>query len=135
MVSDAGIETDPSKIEKIQNWPTPTNPDELHSFLSFAGYYRCFIKDFSKITRPLAELIPHPTGKKRSKKTAKGWSWTEREQQIFDDLKVKLSTPPILAYPDFQKPFELHTDASTKGLGAVLYQEQDDQKRVIAYAS
>ena len=137
IVSNEGIETDPEKIEKIQNWPKPQNPSELHSFLAFAGYYRRFIKDFSKITKPLSELIPHPTGKKaQQKKDAKEWTWTEENQQIFDKLKIILTSPPILAYPDFQKPFELHTDASTQGLGAVLYQQQDDKrKRVIAYAS
>ncbi|XP_053372981.1 uncharacterized protein LOC123532109 [Mercenaria mercenaria] len=136
VVTSEGIETDPDKIDKVRNWPTPMNPDELHSFLSFASYYRRFIEGFSKITRPLAELVPHPTSKKGAKKkTVKPWNWTDREQKIFEELKITLSSPPILAYPDFTKPFELHTDASTSGLGAVLYQQQGDHKRVIAYAS
>ena len=137
VVSKDGIETDPSKIDKIKNWPTPTTPEELHSFLAFAGYYRRFIQDFAKIIRPLAELIPHPTSKKgpKTKQKQKDWTWTEKEQKIFEDLKEILCKPPILAYPDFQKPFELHTDASNQGLGAVLYQKQEDLNRVIAYAS
>jgi hypothetical protein len=135
VVSEDGIETDPSKIDKIRNWPTPATPEELHSFLAFAGYYRRFIKDFSKITRLLAELIPHPTTKKgpRKKGSTKEWRWTEKEQEIFDQLKITLSSPPILAYPDFDKQFELHTDASCQGLGAVLYQQDGKHKRVIAY--
>ena len=134
VVSSQGIETDPAKIEKIKNWPTPCNSDELRSFLAFAGYYRRFIRDFSKITRPLTDLLP-PTPKKKGQKLKEEFVWTEKEENIFTNLKTILSTPPILAYPDFNLPFELHIDASAKGLGAVLYQEQQNQKKVIAYAS
>ena len=112
VVSGDGIETDPEKIEKIKNWPTPSNADELRSFLAFAGYYRRFMKDFSKITRTLADLLPPTSTKKGSKKSYTPWKWTENEQHIFEQLKEKLSTPPILAYPDFNEPLELHTDAS-----------------------
>jgi len=135
VVSEEGISTDPEKIEKIRNWPTPNNPDELRSFLAFAGYYRRFIKGFSKVTRPLADLIPPISSKKGPKKADKSWSWTEVEQDIFEKLKDILTSPPILAYPNFELPFELHVDASMQALGAVLYQEQEGQKRVIAYAS
>ena len=132
VVSEKGIETDPEKIEKVKNWPTPANADELRSFLAFAGYYRRFIKDFSKMARPLSDLLP-PTSTK--KKNMPEWKWTENEEIVFNKLKAVLCSPPILAYPDFKQPFELHTDASIKALGAVLYQTQGDQKRVIAYAS
>ena len=67
VVSSEGIETDPSKIEKIKNWPPPSNSDDVRSFLAFAGYYRRFIKDFSKITRPLADMLP-PTSKNKGQK-------------------------------------------------------------------
>lgn len=93
------------------------------------------MQDFSKLTRPLSELLPPTSTKKGSKKPKVEWKWTDKEQSVFDELKSILSSPPILAYPDFTLPFELHTDASTKALGAVLYQKQDNQKRVIAYAS
>jgi len=135
VVSADGIETDPAKIQKVKDWPTPENADELRSFLAFAGYYRRFVKDFSKITRPLSELLPPTSVKKGKSKHHKLWKWTDNEQEIFDKLKHILCSPPILAYPDFNKPFELHTDASIKALGAVLYQTQEDKKRVIAYAS
>jgi hypothetical protein len=78
-------------------------------------------------------LLP-PTSKK-SKKHFKEWKWTETEEEIFNRLKEILSTSPILAYPDFDLPFELHTDASSKALGAILYQVQDNKKSVISYAS
>ena len=135
VVSGEGVETDPAKIERVKNWPTPANPDELRSFLAFAGYYRRFVRDFSKITRSLHELLP-PTSKKKGHKSSNlEWRWTENEEQVFQNLKSILSSPPILAYPDFTQPFELHTDASGKGFGAVLYQLQGGRKRVIAYAS
>lgn len=137
VVSEKGIETDPEKIEKIKNWPQPRNSDELRSYLAFTGYYRRFIKDYSKLTKPLSDLLP-PTSQKKSKckdQKKKEWRWTTNEQQIFEDLKEILTSPPVLAYPDFTKSFELHTDASTIGLGAVLYQMVDNKKRVIAYAS
>lgn len=134
VVSEDGVETDPEKIEKVRNWPTPSNADELRSFLAFAGYYRRFVKDFSKITKPLNELLP-PTSKKKNSKTEKVWQWTELEQNTFEHLKEILTSPPILAYPDFDLPFELHIDACNTGLGAVLYQVHENNKRVIAYAS
>lgn len=65
----------------------------------------------------------------------KEWNWTEKEQKIFDDLKETLSKQPMLLYPDFTKPFEVNVDASTRGLGSVLYQVDGDDKHVVAYAS
>ena len=130
-----GIEEDPDKVEKVKNWPTPENADELRSFIAFAGYYRRFVKDFSKITKPLTDMLPPTTRKRNKNKEQKEWNWTKTEQGIFEDLKEILTSPPILAYPNFENPFELHTDASIKGLGAVLYNIQDGQKKVVAYAS
>lgn len=136
IVSSEGISTDPEKIDKVKNWPTPKDSDELRSFLAFAGYYRRFIKNFSRIIRPLSELLIPTTQKtKQKQKSKEDWHWDDVHQNIFDKVKEMLTTAPILAYPDFTKPFEIHTDASTKALGAVLYQEQDGKKRVIAFAS
>ena len=119
VVSDFGVKTDLDKIEKVKNWLVPKNADELRSFIAFAGYYRRYVKDFSKLAKPLTDLLPPTTTKKnKSKKTQK---WTETEQKAFVRLKTMLTNPPILAFPDFQQPFELHIDASGKGLGAVLY--------------
>ena len=140
IVSQHGIETDPEKVEKVKNWPRPQTPEEVRKFLGFCGYYRRFVKDFSKIAKPLNELMPTPTKKKRGKKPArpserKPWSWGDVEEAAFNKLKSCLTAPPILAFADYSKPFELHCDASGAGLGSVLYQEQDGHKRVIAYAS
>lgn len=139
IVSSDGIETDPEKVKKVLNWKTPTTPQEVHSFLGFAGYYRKFIKDFSKIARPLTNLIPSlGRGKKKSKRCKDqktNWTWGPSQEEAFNKIKDILTSPPILTYPDYHLPFEVHTDASHDGLGAVLCQKQCNQMKVIAYAS
>ena len=134
--SEHGVEADPEKIEKVVSWPRPKNAEEVRQFTSFAGYYRRFVKDFSKIAKPLTDLHPSTSNKKVKKgNRCKPFQWGDEEQNAFDALKQALSTPPILGYADCQLPFEVHTDASQKGLGAVLYQNQGGKQRVISYAS
>ena len=136
IVSENGVEADPEKIEKVRNWHTPKNGDEIRQFTSFAGYYRRFVKDFSKIAKPLTDLHPNTTVKNGKKvKTSKPFVWGIEQQNAFEQLKDALSSQPVLGYADYNLPFELHTDASSKGLGAVLYQKQDGKMRVISYAS
>ena len=136
VVSGDVVQIDPDKIAKIRDdWPIPTKADELRSFLAFGGYYRRFIKDFSKIIRPLAELLPPSANEKGKEKIKKEWSWNKVHQETFDKLKGILTSPPVLGYPEFDKPFEHHTDASTQRLDAVLYQQQGDHKQVIFYPS
>ena len=110
----------------------------MRRFLGFAGYYRKFVKDFSKIAAPLTILMPTPVKKQRGKKKPhcqKPWTWGPDQYAAFERLKDILSSPPILGYADFSLPFELHIDASRTALGCGLYQEKDGVKRVIAYAS
>lgn len=133
VVSSEGIETDPTKIKVIEDWPQPKTISELRSFLGFAGYYRRFIKDFSKIARPLQEQIGGT--EENNKRKSVPCHWNEACQSAFDKLKHLCSTSPVLAFADFKKPFELHTDASGHGLGAVLYQEFEGKLRPIAFAS
>ena len=139
IVSEEGIEPDPDKIMKVINWPVPTNPEDVRRFLGFVGYYRRFIEGFSSIAHPLNILLPDTKKKTRksskSKPPSEGWIWGREQQDAFDRLKEKLTTYPILGFPDYTKPFELHTDASMSSIGAVLYQQQGEVKRVIAYAS
>ena len=135
VVSGKGISTNPKKIEAVSKWPTPKTVYDVRSFLGFVGYYRRFIKNFSRITKPIREVI---TGlENQSKRTAKKTyiEWTDAANAAFEHLKAMCVSTPILAYPDYQLPFTLHTDSSTDGLGAVLYQKQDGKLRVIAYAS
>ena len=135
-VSERGISADPQKIDKVRNWPTPKNPDDVRQFVGFAGFYRRFIKDFSTIVKPLNELMPSTHQKKKARpKTPDNWNWGERQENAFQELKQKLTSAPILAYSNSNLPYELHIDASGDALGAVLYQEQDGNMRVISYAS
>jgi transposase InsO family protein len=139
IISEDGIETDPDKVEKIKNWPVPSSPEDIRKFLGFAGYYRRFVENFSKIAKPLSELMPKSASKKNKTKSKSSdgvqWRWDTQQQEAFDELKTRLCSQPILGFPDYDLPFELHTDASAQGLGAVLYQKQGGHLRVIAYAS
>lgn len=146
IVSQHGVETDPQKIEALTTWPVPENLKELRSFLGFSGYYRRFVKDYSKIIKPLNDLTAgYPPLKKpdKGKTTARyfypsesfGKRWTPECQEAFENIINKLTTAPVLGFADPKLPYILHTDASTTGLGAVLYQEQDGQMKAIAFAS
>ena len=134
VVSDNGIECDPDYIKDLLNWPIPKTVKQVQSFVGFAGFYRRYVQDFAKIARPLHQLTGYVKDK-RGKKHPVPWEWAEKHQAAFSTLVKLLTQPPILAYPDYSKPFELRTDASRDGLGAVLSQQQDGVTRVIAYAS
>lgn len=148
IVSQDGVETDPEKISTLTSWPVPKTLKELRSFLGFASYYRRFVQGFSSIVKPLNNLTagypptqkqrkpsPSQTQKYLDPKQPFGGRWTNECQQAFDTIIDKLTSAPVLAFADPHKPYIVHTDASCTGLGAVLYQEQNGKKRVIAYAS
>ena len=134
VVSADGIKTDPEKIEVVKNWPVPSNLHELQQYLGFVGFYRKFVKNFSKIAHPLFKLL-RGTGTSKKKTKSAQFEWTEEQQAAFEKLKHMLTSTPILGYANYKRPFQIHIDASMSGLGAVLYQTQDDIPRVIAYAS
>lgn len=125
VVKQDGVAADPEKTERVASWPVPTNPADLRSFLGLASYYRRFIKDFAKIASPLHRLT--------EKKTE--YRWSEEADDAFRELKRRLVSAPILAYPRYSDPFILDTDASDRGIGAVLSQIQDGKERVIGYGS
>ena len=132
IVSAGGIECNPKKIEAVKTWPIPRTVTDVHSFLGFTNHYRWFICNYARIARSLNKLISGDNAN-HQKKTI---DWTEDCQVAFDQLKEKCTQTPILAYANYKKPFVLHTDASEIGLGAVLYQKDDQGvKKVIAYAS
>lgn len=134
IISEDGVETDSQKIQCIQDWPLPTTVQELRRMLGFFGYYRRYIKGYSTIAKPLHDLMHgHENTSRSNKKTE--ITLTGDAKEAFLKLKQKLSEPPVLGYADYSLPFELHTDASLSGLGAVLYQTQNGKQRVIAYAS
>lgn len=132
VVSKEGVATDPEKTAAVQQWPPPTTVKEVRSFLGFVGYYRRFIPSFSKIAAPLHSLL---VGTAALGKRDQPVQWTPECDVVFRTLKDSLLSAPILAFADFSKPFNLYTDASFEGLGAVLAQVQEGRERVIAYAS
>lgn len=140
IVSQEGIQTDPEKTEAIRIWPVPKSVKDIRSFLGFTGYYRRFISNYARIAQPLNDLlVGYGTTKKKKAQNLKEkkpvFKWTDTQQKAFEILKEKLTNPPVLAYADYRLPFALHIDASSTGLGAVLYHQQVGQKRVVAYVS
>ena len=129
IVSNEGISPDPKGIQPILNYKAPKNIDQLRSFLGMAGYYRKFVQNFADIAHPLTALT--------KKETA--WKWGPEQEKAFQTLKTRLTTPPILRYPDFTREFTIQTDASGYGVGAVLAQKQlvngKEEEVAIAYAS
>lgn len=124
-ISEAGIATDPGKVEAVRDWPTPRNVEQLRTFLGFASYYRRFVKGFADIAAPLHRL------------TQKGlrFVWSDACDFAFNHLRHKLITAPVLSAVRHDGDFILDTDASDTGLGIVLSQLQNEEERVIAYAS
>ena len=121
IISAKGIAVNLAKVSAVVNWEPPQNVKQLHSFLGLASYCRRFIENFSKIAKPLSNLL---------QKHVK-YVWTPECDVAFNTLKEKLVTAPVLTPPDESKPFEVFCDASLQGLGAVLMQE----KKVVAYTS
>jgi hypothetical protein len=120
-ISSEGILVDPTKVQEVMDWKPPTSVHQIRSFLGLAGYYRRFIPDFSKIAKPMTELL---------KKEVK-FRWDDKCDEAFHTLRKLLTTAPVLAQPDYTQPFDVYYDASGTGLGCVLMQNN----RVIAYAS
>ena len=125
IISRHGVSTDPSKTNKVSSWPQPTTKRDVQCFLGLANYYRRFIQGFAEIAQPLHKLT-----EKRD------FAWTSQCQDAFEELRRKLTSTPILAFPDFTKPFILDTDASDFGIGAVLSQiSKEGKEQVISYGS
>ena len=115
VISGSEIKMDPKKIEAVRNWPTPTSVKELQSFLGLCNYYRRFIKNFSLIASPLYQLT------KKDKK----FIWLDEHNNAFNQLKILITSAPVLVPPDPGKKFILETDASHFALGCVLSQSDD----------
>jgi hypothetical protein len=120
-ISQDGISVDPSKVQEVMDCKPPKSVHQIRSFLGLAGYYRRFIPDFSRIAKPMTELL---------NKGVK-FMWSEACEKAFHTLRQHLTSAPVLVQPDNSKPFEVFCDASGTGLDCVLMQEG----RVIAYAS
>jgi len=121
VLSEEGISVDSTKVQEVLDWKVPTVVHKVRSFLGLAGYYRRFIPEFSKISKPMTHLL---------QKDEK-FMWTPECKEAFHKLRTLLTSAPVLAQPDIEKPFDVFCDASGIGLGCVLMQEG----RVIAYSS
>ena len=152
ILSVDGISANPEKFDKVQDWAVPKNAKELHLFLGLASYYHQFILNFAHIAKCLHQLIGLTNVKKTKVKkirkdaitleeknldlTQPKFVWASEHQKAFDALRLTLTTAPVLRYPDYNREFILETDASLRGLGAVLSQiDQNGKVHVIAYAS
>lgn len=126
VISSKGVQPSTQKVAAVTAFPPPTNLKEVRQFLGLANYYRRFISNFSTISKPLTTLL-------RKNQT---FHWKDAQQQAFQNLKDKLTTQPVLAIYDKDKPCTLYTDASKIGIGATLVQTDDEGlEHPIAYYS
>ena len=149
IVSEEGYRADPDDTAALISLKEkrPSTVGGVRQLLGLIGYYRRYIPDFSRRAKPLYDLLkgpPTPNNKSTKRKphrkknlvpSSQPVTWTEAHQNILAELVDLLSSPPIMTYPDFGKPFCLYTDASQEGLGAVLTQQQGGTQRVIGYGS
>ena len=110
LLDKEGLRPDPEKVAPILEYPTPRNIKQLRRFLGMVGWYARLIKDESSIKIPLVKLL----------RKSKEWQWGEDQEEAFETLKRALITAPVLAGPDFSKPFMVQCDASNFAIGAVL---------------
>ena len=149
LISAEGYSPDPQDVQALDKCKVPPKDvGKLRALLGFLGYYRTYIKDFSRKMKPVYDLLQKKDEKKPEQKPGKKpkagnhqldsrakITWSEELQKIVDEVVEYLKSPNVLAYPDFSKPFLVHTDASQEGLGAALYQVQEGKTRIISLAS
>ena len=120
-----GVAPSKEKVQAIMNMPAPKNAKDVKRFMGLGSYYRKFIKNFSKRTVSMRKLTRNNTK----------FEWTDECAKEFDDIKLCLTSDVVMAYPDWELPFTLYTDASKAGLGAILTQKFPEGERVIEFAS
>ena len=124
VVGKGQVKMEQEKIKAVKEWRTPTRVKDIESFLGFANFYWRFIHNFSYTARPLNEL-----------KGKKEWKWEEEHQKVFEELKEKITSQPVLSLPRREGKFRVETDASGHAIGGVLSQEQEGKWKPIAFLS
>ena len=109
IITVQGVATDPKKVDAMKEWPTPRTIKELRGFLGLTGYYRRFVQNYGILSKPLTNLL-----KKNS------FHWDEAVEEVFEAHKLAMTSAPVLALPNFVKPFVVETDASRGGIRVVL---------------
>lgn len=125
LITGEGVTVAPYNTEKIKKFPPPTNKTEVKRLFGLYGYYRSFIKNFSKIAAPITRLLSQ----------ASTFNWTTECEEASQFLKTQITSAPILAYPDFSQTFTLTTDASAIAIGAVLSQRSDGREHPVSFFS
>lgn len=126
IIDQSGINVNPEKVAAIVNYPSPKSVRDVRRLLGMATWYNRFISNFASLTAPITNLL---------KKTQIKFVWTDEAEAALNSLKTALISAPVLSTPDFTKPFIIQTDASDKGVGAVLVQEEKENEKVICYMS
>lgn len=126
ILSETGISVDAAKIQPILDYPTPKCVKDIRRLLGIAGFYQRFIENYSEILIPISDLLKKLKGK---------FQWTEAAEEALLALKSALTSPPILANPNFNEKFVIETDSSDIAVGAVLTQNLEGKRRCIAYFS
>jgi hypothetical protein len=119
VIGREGIKMSEEKVKGVLEWRSPASLVETQAFLGFANFYRRFIKDYSRVARPITEL---------TKKSAKDWKWTPEAEQAFTELKNRFTSAPILAHFDPEQPVIVETDASDFALGSILSQRNKENR-------
>ena len=134
VISADGYNIDPKNLDAVLGKlkKQPNNITELRCLVGIVGYFRRAILIFGQIAKPLYDILKNSDLISRSKQPI---NWTEKDQSSLDNLLICVISPPILAVPEFQLPFILHTDALVKGLGCAWHQTQENQLRVLGYDS
>ena len=126
IIGEDGVRMEKEKVQGVIEWLVPKSVKDVQKFLGLANYYRWFVKDFAKIARPLHEIM-----RKENK-----WSWRERQQMVFEELKKRFTTEPVLVTPDLDKEMRVEVDMSDFATGGVLSMKCEDEKwRPVAYIS
>ena len=120
VILEEGVtQMDPVKVNRVQQWPMPQNVANVCSFLGFCNFYQMFILELATHTKPLTMLM---------KKTAE-WQWNKEEDKVINNIKILVTSEPVLAHPKLDKPFELEVDASGYAIRVVLLQHKEDKKQ------